>query len=65
MFCLGNPDRRGGLVLQEIHVRGGGLKSDPIRRGGADFFWNNPILHVHVTLHAFACSDKASLLRAC
>ena len=38
MFCLGNPDRRGDLVLQE------GLKSDPIRRGGADFFWNNPIM---------------------
>ena len=34
-------------MLQEIQVRGG-LKNDPIRRGGggegrgADFFWNNP-----------------------
>ena len=26
VFCFGNPDRRGGggLVLQEIQVRGGG-----------------------------------------
>ena len=23
VFCLGNPDRRGGLVFQEIQVRGG------------------------------------------
>jgi len=38
VFCLGNPDRRGVLVLQEIQVRGGGgLKNDPIRRGGVDF----------------------------
>ena len=29
-------------MLQEIQVRGG-LKNDPIRRGGVDFFWNNPI----------------------
>ena len=21
----------------------GGLKNDPIRRGGVDFFWNNPL----------------------
>ena len=42
VFCLGNPDKRGGLVLQEIQVRGG-LKNDPIRRGGVDFFWNNPM----------------------
>ena len=27
-----------GLVLQEIQVRGGGLKSDPIPRGVVDFF---------------------------
>ena len=53
VFFPGNPGGRGGvlswksrqeegLVLQEIQVRGG-LKSDPIRRGGADFFWNNPM----------------------
>ena len=24
VFCLGNPDRRGVLVPQEIQVRGGG-----------------------------------------
>ena len=43
MFCLGNPDRRGGLVLQEIQVRGGGgIKNDPIRRGMWIFSWNNP-----------------------
>ena len=42
VFCFGNPDRRRGLVLQEIQVRGvGGLKNDPIRRGAVDFFWNN------------------------
>ena len=45
VFCPGNPDKRGGLVVQEIQVRGGGgLKNDPIRRGGVDFFWNNPFL---------------------
>ena len=42
MFCLGNPDRRGGLVPQEIQVRGG-VKKQPHPSGGADFFWNNPI----------------------
>ena len=29
-------------MLQEIQVRGR-LKNDPIRQGGADFFWNTPI----------------------
>ena len=33
--------QEGGLVLQEIQVRGG-LKNDPIRQGNVDFFWNNP-----------------------
>ena len=34
--------QEGDLVLQEIQVRGGGLKNDPICQGGVDFFWNNP-----------------------
>ena len=42
VFCPGNPDRRGGLVLQEIQVRGG-VKKLPHPSGGVDFFWNNPM----------------------
>ena len=40
--------QEGGLVLQEIQVRGGGgLKNDPICQGGVEFFWNSPrINHV-------------------
>ena len=30
VFCLGNPVRRGCLVLQEIQVRAGELKNNPI-----------------------------------
>ena len=41
-------------MLQEIQVRGGGgLKNDPIRRGGADFFWNNPLLTNFYTCQFF------------
>ena len=50
VFCFGNPDRRGVLVLQEIQVRGG-VKKRPHPSGGGgggvDFFWNNPF-HVVV-----------------
>ena len=36
-------------MLQEIQVRGGGgLKNYPIRRGGVDFFWNNPMALMHM-----------------
>ena len=35
--------QEGGLGLQEMQVRGGGLKKDAIRRGCVDFFWNNPM----------------------
>ena len=35
VFGLGNPDRRGDLVLQEIQVRGGGgVKKRPHPSGG-------------------------------
>jgi len=37
VFYLGNPDRRGGLVLQEIQVRGG-VKKRPHPLGGCGFF---------------------------
>ena len=42
---LGNPDGRGGLAVLEIRVEagGGGSKKHAIRRGGVNFFWNNPI----------------------
>ena len=43
VFGLGNPGRRGGLVVPEIRVEGG-KKNHAIHRGGVDFFWNNPIL---------------------
>ena len=42
---LGNPDGRGGLAVLEIRVEGGGgSKKHAIRRGGVDFFWNNPFM---------------------
>ena len=37
VLCLGNPDRRGGLVLLEIQVRGG-VKKRPHRSGMCGFF---------------------------
>ena len=37
VFCLGNPGRRGGLVIQEIQV-GGGVKNRPHPSGGCGFF---------------------------
>ena len=37
VFYLGNPDRRGGLVLQEIQVRGG-VKKRPHLSGGGWIF---------------------------
>ena len=42
VFCLGNPDNRGSLVLQKIQVRQG-VKKRPHPSGGVDFFWNNPM----------------------
>ena len=42
VFCLGNPDRRGGLVLQEIQ----GVKKRPHLSeggGGGGFFLEEPI----------------------
>ena len=43
VFCFGNPDRRGGSCALGNPGERGGLKNDPIRRGGVDFFWNNPL----------------------
>ena len=43
VFGLGDPGGRGGLVVPEIRVEGGGQKNHAIRRGGVDFFWNNPL----------------------
>ena len=51
----GNPGGRGGLPPWKSSWEGGvlcfrksrwegGLKKDPIRRGGVDFFWNNPFI---------------------
>ena len=37
VFHLGNPVGRGGLVLQEIQVRGG-VKKGPHPSGGCGFF---------------------------
>ena len=37
-FCLGNPDRRGGSCASGNPGERGGLKSDPIRRGGVWIF---------------------------
>ena len=34
VFGLGNPGGRGGLVVPEIRVEGGGKKIHAIRRGG-------------------------------
>ena len=39
---LGNPGGVRGLDAQEIREEGGS-KTLAIRRGGVDFFWNNPI----------------------
>ena len=47
VFELGNPDGRGAQTVLEIQVEGGGgggSKNRAFRRGGVDFFWNNPIL---------------------
>ena len=53
---LGNPDGRGGLVVLEIRVEGGGgSKKHAIRRGGVDFFWNNPFLSKSVKCNFFYC----------
>ena len=45
VFGLGNPGRRGGLVVPEIRVEGGVKKSchPSGGGGGVDFFWNNPM----------------------
>ena len=43
VFELGNPEGRGAQAVLEIQVEGG-VKKLSLRRGGVDFFWNNPIL---------------------
>ena len=51
VFEPGNPDGRGAQAVLEIQVErggGGGSKNRAFRRGGVDYFWNNPIpVHVH------------------
>ena len=46
VFELGNPEWRGAQAVLEIQVDGGGggSKNRAFRRGGVDFFWNNPLL---------------------
>jgi len=44
LFYLGDPDRKGGLVLQEVQVRGGGVKKTTTTVAGVVLFWNNPWL---------------------
>ena len=41
VFELGNPEGRGTQAVLEIQVAGGS-KNRAFRRGGVDFFWNNP-----------------------
>ena len=44
VFELGNPEVRGGSSsFGNPGGRGGGSKNRAFRRGGVDFFWNNPI----------------------
>ena len=51
VFGLGNPGRRGGLVVPEIRVEGGGVKKSCHPSGGVDFFWNNPMVVVSTEQH--------------
>ena len=46
VFELGNPEGRGAEAVLEIQVDGGGggAKNRAFRRGGVDFFCNNPII---------------------
>ena len=47
VFELGNPEGRGAEAVLEIQVDGGGgggSKNRAFRRGGVDFFCNNPII---------------------
>ena len=43
VFELGNPEGRGAQAVLEIQVGGGGSKNCAFRRGGVNFFWNNPL----------------------
>ena len=45
VFELGNPEGKGAEAVLEIQVDGGGggQTNRAFRRGGVDFFWNNPI----------------------
>ena len=43
VFKLGNPEGRGAEAVLEIQGDGGGVKNCAFRRGGMDFFWNNPL----------------------
>ena len=42
VFELGNPEGRGAQAVLEIQVDEGS-KNRAFRRGGLDFFWNNPL----------------------
>ena len=42
VFELGNPEEREAQAVLEIQVNGG-LKKPCLRRGGVNFFWNNPL----------------------
>ena len=42
VFKLGNPEWRGAQAVLEIQVDGGS-KNRAFRRGGVNFFWNNPL----------------------
>ena len=44
VFELGNPEGRRAEAVLDIQVDGGGgSKNCAVRRGGVDFFWNNPL----------------------
>ena len=45
VFGLGNPGGRGGLVVSEIRVEGGGSKNLAIHRGGGGCIFFSGITH--------------------
>ena len=52
VFELGNPEWRGAQAVLEIQGDGGGgSKNRTFRRGGVDFFWNNPFVVTSWYMH--------------
>ena len=53
VFELGNPEGKGGSSSFGNPGGSGGQKNRAFRRGGVDFFWNNPLILV---TYLFTCS---------